>query len=76
MVNSVLDKERMIRLNISLDKIADELARMNQLKEKELEFIKYQSEIMLKEYELNFQRNMAIKEELDDGYSTNTKHNQ
>lgn len=73
MVNSVMDKERMIRLNISLERIADELARMNELKEKELEFIKYQSEIMLKEYELNFQKNLALKEELDGGYSTNAQ---
>lgn len=75
MVNSVMDKERMIRLNISLEKIADELEKHNKLKEKELEFLQYQSEIMLKEYELDIQRNMSVKEELDGGYSTNTGHN-
>ena len=76
MVNTIMDKERMIRLNISLERIVDELEKHNKLKEKELEFLQYQSEIMLKEYELNIQRNMSVKEELDDGYSTNTGHNQ
>ena len=71
-MQTIMDKERMIRLNISLEKIAEELEKHNKLKEKELEFMKYQSEIMLKEYELNFQRKY-IEEELDNGYTTNTQ---
>lgn len=62
----MLEKERLMRIGISLERIAEALERKNELKEKELEFIKYQSEIMLKEYELNFQRNMAIKEQEDE----------
>lgn len=51
MVNSVLDKERMIRLNISLEKIAVSLEKQNELKQKELELLKYWIDFEVKKYQ-------------------------
>ena len=57
MSTNILGKEDNIRRNILLDRIADALEKQNELKEKELEFIHYQSEIMLKQYELDLKKN-------------------
>ena len=63
MSTNILDKENSIRRNILLSRIAEALEKQNELKQKELEFIQYQSEIMLKEYELEFKNNTLAKEE-------------
>ena len=62
-MGTVLDKENSIRRNILLSRIAEALEKQNELKQKELEFIQYQSEIMLKEYELELKKNTIAKEE-------------
>ena len=61
----MLNKEKTIKMNITLERIADALEEQNKLKEKELEFLQYQSEIMFKEYELNFQKYQAMREDLN-----------
>ena len=63
MSTNTLDKENSIRRNILLDRIADALEKQNELKQKELEFLQYQSEIMLKEYELELKRNSISEKE-------------
>lgn len=52
--------DRLMRININLDRIADALEKKNQLKEKELEFIKYNTELHFKEIEDN-QRLMNLE---------------
>ena len=52
--------DRLMRININLDRIADALEKRNQLKEKELEFIKYNTEPHFKEIEDN-QRLMNLE---------------
>lgn len=49
-----------MRININLGRIADALEKKNQLKEKELEFIKYNTELHFKEIEDN-QRLMNLE---------------
>lgn len=63
MSTNILDKENSMRRNILLTRIAEALEKQNELKQKELEFIQYQSEIMLKEYELELKKNTIAKEE-------------
>lgn len=63
MSTNILDKENSMRRNILLTRIAEALEKQNELKQKELEFIQYQSEIMLKEYELELKKNTLAKEE-------------
>jgi len=45
--------DRLMRTNILLDRICDALEKKNELKEKELEFIKYNTELRLKELQDN-----------------------
>ena len=52
--------DRLMRININLGRIADALEKKNQLKEKELEFIKYNTELHFKEIEDN-QRLMNLE---------------
>lgn len=59
----ILDKEMEMKRNILLTRIAEALEKQNELKQKELEFIQYQSEIMLKEYELELKKNSIEKED-------------
>ena len=59
----ILDKEREMKRNILLDRIADALEKQNELKQKELEFMQYQSEIMFKQYELELKKNSIMDKE-------------
>ena len=62
-MGKILEKEMEMKRNILLTRIAEALEKQNELKQKELEFIQYQSEIMLKEYELELKKNTIAKEE-------------
>ena len=49
--NSIMDRERLIRINISLERIADELEKSNELKQKELELQQYYADFEIKKYQ-------------------------
>ena len=57
-MNEVLTNERLIRLNINLERIADALEKQNELKQKDLELQKYYIDFEVKKYQdaLNIKR--------------------
>ena len=57
-MTSILENERLIKLNINLEKISDELEKQNELKQKELELWKYWIDFEVKKYQdqLNIRR--------------------
>ena len=56
-----LNDENIRKLVIHLDRIADALEEKNKLKEKELEYWKYNAELELKKYESTKLNNQDIK---------------
>ena len=58
MITSILENERIIKILINLDRIADALEKQNELKQKELELQKYQIDFEVKKYQdaLNIHR--------------------
>lgn len=57
-MNEVLTNERLMRLNINLERIGDALEKQNELKQKELELWKYWIDFEIKKYQdaLNIRR--------------------
>lgn len=58
MITSILENERIIKILINLDRIANALEKQNELKQKELELQKYQIDFEVKKYQdaLNIHR--------------------
>lgn len=50
-MKSFLNDEQIRKILIHLDRIADAIEKQNQLKEKELEYWKYNAELELKKFE-------------------------
>ncbi len=57
-MNEVLTNERLMRLNINLERVGDALEKQNELKQKELELWKYWIDFEIKKYQdaLNIRR--------------------
>ena len=55
------DKERSIRLTINIEKIADELKKANELKQKELELLNYYIDFEIKKYQDSLDKNRIEK---------------
>lgn len=57
-MNEVLTNERLMKLNINLERIADALEKQNELKQKDLELQKYYIDFEVKKYQdaLNIKR--------------------
>lgn len=57
-MTSILENERLMRILINLDRIADSLEKQNELKQKELELQQYYIDFEVKKYQdsLNIRR--------------------
>ena len=55
MMSSILENERLMRLNINLERIGDALEKQNELKQKELELLKYWIDFEVKKYQDNLE---------------------
>ena len=57
-MNELLTNERLMKLNINLERIADALEKQNELKQKDLELQKYYIDFEVKKYQdtLNIKR--------------------
>lgn len=57
-MNEILTNERLMKLNINLERIADALEKQNELKQKDLELQKYYIDFEVKKYQdaLNIKR--------------------
>ena len=57
-MNEILTNEKLMKLNINLERIADALEKQNELKQKDLELQKYYIDFEVKKYQdaLNIKR--------------------